>query len=194
MHGLINRAIQCFVRDTYGLEAWKSLALKADIPLSGFEAMFIYEDSITDRMLVAVEEILDKPLDTILEDLGTYLVSHPNVDSLRRLLRFGGETFVEFLHSVDDLPRRSRLAVPDLGFPALEVFDCGKGSFRLTCRWDRPGFGFVLVGVLRTMADDYGALVMLEHEGREGDEETISVQVLQNEFAKGRPFELAVGG
>lgn len=193
MHGLINRAVQCFVRDTYGLETWKALAQSADVPLSGFEAMFVYEDAATDRMLEAATVLLNRPRETILEDIGTYIVSHPNVESLRRLLRFGGETFLEFLLSVDDLPRRARLAVPDLGLPVMEVHEFPDGSFQLLCRWDRPGFGYVMVGLLRTMADDYGALVFLEHEGRSGADETISVQILQNEFAEGRPFEFATG-
>lgn len=193
MHGLINRAVQCFVRDTYGLETWKALAQSADVPLSGFEAMFVYEDAATDRMLDAATVLLNRPRETILEDIGTYIVSHPNVESLRRLLRFGGETFLEFLLSVDDLPRRARLAVPDLGLPVMEVHEFPDGSFQLLCRWDRPGFGYVMVGLLRTMADDYGALVFLEHEGRSGTDETISVQILQNEFAEGRPFEFATG-
>ncbi|OSP54304.1 heme NO-binding protein [Pseudoruegeria sp. SK021] len=193
MHGLMNRAVQCFVRDTYGVEMWKALAYSADVPMAGFEAMFVYDDAMTDRMLDGATRLLNRPQESILEDIGTYIVSHPNVESLRRLLRFGGETFLEFLLSVDDLPRRARLAVPDLGLPAMEIIEGDYGAFELICRGDRPGFGHVMVGLLRTMADDYGALVVLDYEGRNGLEETISIQILQNEFTEGRPFELATG-
>lgn len=193
MHGLINRAIQCFLRDTYGQSTWDAVAQEAELPPAGFEAMFLYDDETTKRMVDAAVAILGKPKEALLEDLGTYLVSHPNVESLRRLLRFGGESFHEFLHSVDDLPRRARLAVPDLELPSLEVLDHPSGQFEIVCRWDKAGFGHVLVGVLRTMADDYGALVMLDHEGGVGFEERVAVQVLQNEFTTGRPFELSAG-
>ncbi len=64
----------------------------------------------------------------LLEDLGTYLVSHPNVQGLRRLLRFGGAGFIDFLHSLDELHDRARLAVPDLDLPQLELRDHGSAD------------------------------------------------------------------
>lgn len=32
MHGLINRSIQCFIRDAYGLSAWQDVVRHADRP------------------------------------------------------------------------------------------------------------------------------------------------------------------
>lgn len=191
MHGLVNRAIQCFVRDTCGAESWERLARVSDLPPSGFEAMFVYDDDVTERMLDAAVHLLGKPRETLLEDIGTYLVSNQNVEPLRRLLRFGGETFLEFLQSVDDLPRRARLALPDLDLPVIEVMSVEHTTFQIGCRWEHAGFGHVLMGMLRTMADDYGALVLLDHEGRDGEVETLSIQLLNEEFSQGRPFQLA---
>lgn len=195
MHGLVNRAIQCFVRDTYGATTWETLAREGDLPLAGFEAMFVYDDAVTDRMLAAAVTVLGRPRDTVLEDIGTYLVSHPNVETLRRLLRFGGETFEEFVESLDELPRRAALALPELDLPALEVVpeDGRDMELCVACRWPRAGFGHVLVGMLRTLADDYGALVVLDHEGREGDVERIRITVMSGAFSTGRPFRLAGG-
>ncbi|PWR04142.1 heme NO-binding protein [Meridianimarinicoccus roseus] len=191
MHGLVNRAIQCFVRDTYGGTMWERLARQSDAPVAGFEAMFVYDDEVTERMLCAAEDLLGRDRAIVLEDLGTYLVSHPNVGSLRRLLRFGGDTFPEFLDSLDDLPSRAALAVPELELPRFDVMQGEGGIVRVLCRSPRAGFGHVLVGIMRTLADDYGALVLLEHEGREGENEWISVSVLSADFAQGRPFQLA---
>ncbi|WP_424990242.1 heme NO-binding domain-containing protein [Fluviibacterium sp. S390] len=194
MHGLINRAIQCFVRDTCGPDAWERLARVAELPPSGFEAMFVYDDQITERMLDTAVLLLAKPRDVLLEDVGTYLVSNPNVEPLRRLLRFGGETFLEFLQTVDDLPRRAQLALPDLELPSIEVIGVEEDTFRIGCHWAHAGFGHVLVGMLRTLADDYGALVLLDHHGCEDQVETVTVQVLREGFAVGRPFQLASEG
>ena len=114
MHGLINRAIQSFVTNTYGPDRWLNVTEDADLGFSEFEAMLIYDDSLTDAVLKSLCVELGRPENELLEDLGTYLVSDPKVESLRRLLRFGGETFLEFLYSLDDLPDRARLAVPEL--------------------------------------------------------------------------------
>lgn len=153
--------------------------------------MFRYDDALTDSMLDAATVVLDKPRHVLLEDLGTYLVSHPNLESLRRLLRFGGETFVDFLHSLDELPDRARLAVPDLDLPELELLHVEDDVFQLNCLGSKPGFGHVLVGLLRTLADDYGALAYLEHTGEADGKEEISVSLLDSGFSAGRRFDLA---
>lgn len=191
MHGLMNRAIECFVRDTYGRRTWCSVARAAGLEDASFEAMLTYDEGITDAVLEAATAELDKPLEVFLEDLGTYLVSHPTTEALRRLLRFGGVSFYEFLNSLDELRGRTRLAVSDLDLPELELHEEGDGSFLLHCRYHRPGFGHVLTGILRAMADDYGALVLLEMVERRDDVEVLSILVLEAAFAEGRRFHLA---
>lgn len=191
MHGLINRAIQCFYRDTYGPAAWGDLVRALDLEFSEFEPMLDYDNDITFQVLDQMANALEKERATVLEDIGTYLVSHPNVEALRRLLRFSGVTFLEFLHSLDDLPDRARLAVEDLILPGMELREHGSNRYTLHCTWDQPGFGHVMVGVLRTMADDYGALVFLDHMGAAHGVETIEVTVFESAFAEGRHFDLA---
>ncbi len=194
MHGLINRSIQCFLRDTYGEAAWREVARRADIGLDNFEAMLIYDIAVTDRVIDAAAALLERPRDGVLDDFGTYLVSHPNLERLRRLLRFGGVSFVDFLHSLDDLPDRARLALPDLDLPLLELQGSSSDCFRLACRSPLAGAGHVIVGLLRAMADDYGALVLLEHEGSRGGAEIVAIHLLETRFAAGRRFDLAALG
>ncbi len=193
MHGLINRSIQCFIGDTYGPQAWKQIADAAGVGADGFEAMLTYDDPVSYAVLDAAAERLSRSRDSILEDLGTYLVSHPNTEPLRRLLRFGGVTFVEFLHSLDDLQGRGRMALPDLDLPSLELLEHTPDRFTLQCRSRNPGLGHVIVGVLRAMADDYGALAMLDYQGMRDGVELISIDLLDQSFAEGRRFDLARG-
>jgi len=190
MHGLVNRAVQCFVRDTYGLSIWRSVARRAGLEKPEFEAMLHYEDGVTDAVLKAISTELNLPRTTVLEDLGTYLVSHSNVEALRRLLRFSGVTYLEFLYSLDDLRARARLALSDLDLPALELCDLGGGCYDLICRHRHSGFSYVVMGILRTMADDYGALVLLEHGGQEHGYARIRIQLIEECYSNGRRFEL----
>ncbi|OIQ76146.1 hypothetical protein GALL_421740 [mine drainage metagenome] len=48
-----------------------------------------------------------------------------------------------------------------------------------------------MVGVLRAMADDYGALVLLDYDGSDVAVETITINLLEHRFAAGRRFSLA---
>ena len=195
MLGLINRSIQCFLRDTYGGTLWARVACTAGFGHDSFESMLDYPAPLTDALIDAAAAELGRPRETVLEDLGTYLVSNPNVEGLRRLLRFGGAGFVDFLHSLEDLPDRGRLALPDLVLPPLTLADLGDGSFRLTCGMAIAGCGHVVVGMLRAMADDYGALVLIEHEGPSPPPdlaEVVSIRLLDQRFTSGRHFSLAV--
>lgn len=190
MHGLINRALQTFVCQTYGGACWQRVTEAAELGFTEFEAMLMYEEDQTLGVLDALCADLGRPQAELLEDLGTYLVSNPTVEALRRLLRFGGETYVEFLHSLDDLPDRARLAVDDLHLPSMELREQVAGQFSLSCGPGLPGFGWVMMGVLRTMADDYGALVLLDHEGQRDSAEVICITLIETAFAEGRSFEL----
>lgn len=190
MHGLINRALQTFVCQTYGDDRWRDVAQTAELGFTEFESMLMYDDDLTVRVLAALCDGLGRPQAEVLEDLGTYLVSNPHVEALRRLLRFGGVTYVEFLHSLDDLPDRARLAVGDLHLPRMELREYAAGQFLLSCGPGLPGFGWVMMGVLRTMADDYGALVLLEHDGMRDQAEVITITLIETAFAEGRSFEL----
>lgn len=191
MHGLINRALQCFIRDTYGPAQWVAVARAADLGFDGFEAMLTYEMPLTEAVIAAAAQVLDRPRETVLEDWGTYLVSHPNVEGLRRLLRFGGVTFADFLLSLEDLPGRGRLALPDLDLPRLDLREETPEKFSLICQSPLVGAGHVVVGLLRAMADDYGALVMLDHQGMSAQGEIISILLLEHSFAEGKRFDLS---
>ncbi|MCB2128552.1 MAG: heme NO-binding domain-containing protein [Rhodobacteraceae bacterium] len=189
MHGLVNRSLQCFLRDTYGSDLWCRIAEEAGIDSVGFEALLMYDDAITDHLIDASIKWLGKPRDALLEDLGIYLA---RLEAPRRLLRFGGVDFVDFLQSLDELPERVHLAVPDLEIPELRLSSIGGGRFTLECKGRMPGFGSVFAGVLRAMADDYGALALIDLAQTASASELIQIELLEMEFASGRHFELAL--
>ena len=193
MQGLVNRAIQCFVRDNYGWAVWEQVVRTAGVGVTSFEAMLDYDPAISDRLCLALAEVLRKPRDALLEDLGTYLVSHPTTEPLRRLLRFGGTGFADFLMSLDDLPDKARFAMPDIRLPAMSCREVGDMQFELRIAPGLPGFGAVMLGVLRAMADDYGALALLERDaGNRCDR--ITVTLADAGFTQGKGFALAAGG
>lgn len=197
MHGLVNRSLQSFLRDTYGGDLWDAVARAAGIGPDGFEAMQEYDDALTDAVLAAAAQRLAKPPEALLEDLGAYLVS---LEPLRRLLRFGGVSYTDFLHSLEDLQGRAQLALPDLGLPALRLVAEPGGHFALHMSEEPRGTAMarlappVLAGILRAMADDYGALALiaLPDAAPDADMHPIRIDLLQARYAKGRRFHLGL--
>ena len=194
MHGLINRSLQCFLRDTYGAAAWDAVARAAGLGFASFESMLTYDDALTDRVIDAAATVLRRAREALLEDLGTYIVSQDNPASIRRLLRFSGVNFADFLNALEELPERGRLVLPDLDLPDLLLVDHGGGQFSLRCLAPLQGTGHIFVGLLRAMADDYGALVLLEHLGPEFGSEVVSIKIAHQSFNAARPFNLGLKG
>jgi len=196
MNGLINRAIECFARDSYGDGLWQEVIAGLATDAAAFEPLKPCDPEVTARLVTALAARLERPPADLLEDLGTYLVAQPRSESIRRLMRFGGVDFAEFLESLEDLPDRARLAMSELDLPAISLHVQGAGAFRVeVARSDCAGlrFGPVLLGLLRAMADDYGALVLLEYRGCDALREIIEVHLLDVAFADGRDFDLASG-
>ena len=135
MHGLINRSLQCFVQDTYGHETWEKIADRARMETPDFESVLMYDDALTDRVIAEASGVLDKPRQTMLEDLGTYIASNPTVEAVRRLLRFSGDSYYEFLTALEDIKDRARMALPDLELPTLELTQEDPITFLLSVRW-----------------------------------------------------------
>ena len=190
MHGLFLSSVQHFVTDLYGVSTWSRVVETAGLEFAEFESMLTYSDEIGQVVMAALPVVLERPLTEILEDIGIYLVSQPRLESLRRLLRFGGTTFVDFLHTLDDLPERARLAAPDLNLPRLHLREHSPSYFSLTCQHTVYGFGHVFSGILRAMADDYGALALVEHDGGGKGTEVITITLLEATHSTGRDFTL----
>jgi len=189
-HGLVNRAIQWFLNQTYGADLWAAVARDAGIGPKEFDAVLTYSNRVTEQMLQSAAQRLGQPRIMVLEDLGTFLVSDPSMESLRRLMRFGGTSFLEYLYSLEDLPERLRLIVPDFPVAELELIENGAGAFTLHMRNGWSGGVHVMQGVLRAMADDYGALALLELTEKTANGGVLNITLLDMKFSEGRAFSL----
>ena len=214
MNRLVGRSIEHFLKARHGSEFWAQLACQEDTSAIARVVQPLPHPNLATRLMAEAAVQLERPESDLWEDLGTHLVTHPDMETLRRLLRFGGVTFEEFLWSLDTLESRVAMAMPGLGMPQVELEFTAAREFTIKLDW--PGeatihFGYLTVGLLRAMADDYGTLVLLEgprgaERGQTGlsDESTtnpdlsgsieISVSILDDAFAEGRSFLLGEAG
>lgn len=163
MHGFINRGLQSFVHDFYGARKWEETCVAANFPFYSFETLVHYENDVTKRLLETLSVVLERTSEEILEDFGTYVVTDERLSGIRRLLRFGGETYVDFLMSLEDFSARFKVSMPFLEVPKLHLEARPGNLYAVHCEYAMPGYAPVLLGLLRAMADDYGALVTIEH-------------------------------
>lgn len=191
MNGFLNCAFEMFLRHNFGDGVWFNIVRAAKLDVEHFEPLSTYDPEIMERVIRVTVEQLSRPREAILEDLGAWLVSAPETESLRRLLRFGGVTFPDFLHSLEELPARARLALPDISLPELHLVDQGADGYALSIDEWFSGAGAIFMGLLRAMADDYGTLAVIESGGTTEKNETVLIKLLDTDYAKGRAFVLA---
>jgi Haem-NO-binding len=189
MDALLLRSLQGYVRDTFGPAVWQAICRRSSLTVEAFEPMLRYDAGLADRVSADAADVLGRPVEAVWEDVGMYLVTNPGQEGVRRLLRFGGVGFADFLHSLEEMPGRARLAMPDLDLPDLRLTETGPDSFDIRCTARLKGMLRVLVGMLTAMADDYGTLCLIETDGRP---DVISVRVLDRFHNEARRFDLAL--
>lgn len=193
VHGVVNKALERFTIDTYGFGLWQKVVSACPHAVAFYEAMLCYPDQDSYALLNQLSRILNKPNADILEDMGTYLVVHRNQDGVRRLLRFGGVDFRDFLFSLNEFNARIDLIMPDLNLPQIGVVCGAKNqiSIRLAPSWSE--FIYLCIGILHAMADDYGALIRLAHFADTGSA-VIQITLVDDRFAVAQGFKLAARG
>jgi Haem-NO-binding len=190
MDALMLRSLQDYVLDTFGAADWQEICRRAELTTETFEPMMRYDPGTADLVAQFAADVLGRSVEAIWEDVGIYLVTNPEREGVRRLLRFGGMSYADFLYSLEEMPGRARLAMPDLDLPDVTLAEVGPDRFALRCPSHLRGTQRVLVGMLTAMADDYGTLCLIEPEAAD----STSITVLDSRHAIARRFDLALPG
>ncbi|MDO5646375.1 heme NO-binding domain-containing protein [Paracoccus sp. (in: a-proteobacteria)] len=176
MNRLVGRAIEEFIKNNYGDALWQKAVNPSYAPAHDVARIAGLETLATAACL------LNKPGAELSEDFGAWLA---RLEPVRRLLRFSGRDFIDFLLSLEELPDRVRLIAVGLAFPKLRVFRVSGQFVTLTVEESTTAWTPVLAGVVRTMADDFGALGLIQSIGFQ-----VHVQVLDDSFSSGRDFRI----
>ncbi|MEM9318417.1 MAG: heme NO-binding domain-containing protein [Pseudomonadota bacterium] len=187
----MNRAFQGFLVGAYGRDLWDLVRRDAGFDFEDFEPMLTYEPALTTRLVKAAARRLEKPGKSFMEDVGTWMIANPDQSAIRRLMRFGGEDYREFLFSLDELPDRAKMAVPHLEVPEISLEQKAPNQVDLLISWPKFDLSAVALGALRAMADDYGALVLLTMQATGRLSARIEVELLDVSFSEGRSFSLS---
>lgn len=180
---MINRSVESFLRTSYGDALWLEVLRTAQVDQQGFLAMAGFDDRATRRVVYTAARLLGKPIGELVEDLGAWLVQ---LEPVRRLLRFSGPDFIEFVLSLEDLPGRARMILPELPVNNLAVIRNDCSDFTIGADSLPSGWVWALAGALRGMADDYGTLALIAVSGN-----WITLQIALADHTTSRPFELS---
>lgn len=182
MHGLISRSFELFLRDCYGDRIWERAARQAKVDPRGIFLLQKSPDKVSETLIEEAAAILRQEKGELVEDLGGWLTQR---EPIRRLLRFSGRDFSEFVESLGEFPRRAQMVIQSLKVPRVVVTMPTAQSYEVTIDGGSDIWPMLLAGVLRGMADDYGALAVITVQGRR-----LAVDIAMSEYSMMRPFVL----
>lgn len=183
MDRLVYSAVEGFLNDVYGGSFCARVVERTLNDETRSRARPNSQAGAVAVMAAAAEE-LNKSLTELWEDLGAWLAQRK---SIRRLLRFSGRDFADFLFGLPEFPDYVRLVVPDASIPPMTVLP-KTDMVQIIVHHPGVEWQHVMTGLVRAMADDYGVLGLVSSE-----EDGIAVQISDEAFAEAREFRLAAG-
>ena len=152
MYGLVNKAVQGFVTNQFGAEAWDAVRREAGVSEVAFVGMTPYPDDITYKLVAAGSKLLKVPAEQVLEAFGRYWMTFTAQEGYGPMLAMMGDTLPTFLRNLDPMHERLRLTFPQLKPPRMVVSDETADTLRLHYFSDRPGLVPFVVGLLKGLA------------------------------------------
>ncbi len=169
MYGLVNQAVEDFVRRGFGDGVWKRIKDKAGVDLEMFVSMDSYPDDVTYKLVGAATEVLGLDGATILEAFGEHWVLYTAQEGYGQMLSMFGSSLEEFLVNLDNLHSHVGLTFPALRPPSFQVerVDSGQGLL-LHYRSERTGLAPMVVGLLRGLGRRFSQEINVLQVGHRG--------------------------
>ena len=150
MYGLVNQAIEDFVKRGFGDVAWKEIKDNAGVNLEMFVSMDSYPDDVTYKLVGAATEVLKLDAAEILEAFGEHWVLYTAQEGYGQMLSMFGSSLEEFLLNLDNLHSHVGLTFPALRPPSFQVERIeGDPGLLLHYRSERVGLAPMVIGLLK---------------------------------------------
>ena len=163
MYGLVNKAVGDLVCTRFGEQAWEAIRARARIGVDSFISMDPYPDEVTYKLVGAASEVLGLSPEAVLDAFGEFWIRYTAKEGYGEMFSMFGESFGEFLHSLDALHTHIGLSFSQLKPPTFSCEDLGEGTYLLSYFSTREGLAPMMVGLLRGLAAVFGKQVEIQH-------------------------------
>jgi hypothetical protein len=174
MYGLVNQALEDYVRRGFGESAWTRVRDGAGIDLEMFVAMDSYPDDLTYRLVHSATEALGIDAARVLEEFGEHWVLYTVQEGYGELLSMFGSDLRTFLPHLDNLHSHVGLTFPQLRPPSFAVQSVGDGggdSLLLHYRSQRAGLAPMVIGLIKGLGKRFSQDIRVHQLDRRSDED-----------------------
>jgi hypothetical protein len=174
MYGLIDRALEDYVRRGFGENAWKEIQAGAGLDEDHlFVSMESYPDELTYRLVQAASAVLGMSVPQVLQAFGEHWVLYTAQEGYGEMLAMFGADLEQFLLNLDNLHSHVALTFPALRPPSLQVERIpGEGNtLLLHYRSERAGLAPMVVGLLRGLGRRFSQEIAVQQLDRQATDD-----------------------
>uniref|UniRef100_A0A915KNZ7 guanylate cyclase n=1 Tax=Romanomermis culicivorax TaxID=13658 RepID=A0A915KNZ7_ROMCU len=163
MYGLILESIACYLREVYGQEAWEEILYVANVSTERFGTSDIYSESTVNRIVTAAQEVINQPLEQMMESIGYKFCEFAATYDYDKIIRVLGRRFTDFMNGLDSLHEYLRFTYPKMKPPSFYCENESRTGLTLHYRSKRRGFMHYVKGQIKYISKTYyGIDVKLE--------------------------------
>ena len=162
MYGIVNKAIQDLVTETFGEDKWEAVKEKSAVDVDFFLSNEPYDDSITYKLVGAAAEVLNIPAGEVLQAFGEWWVLKTGKEKYGGLMEAGGNNLKEFLVNLPLFHNRIMLMYPKLTPPEFKVSDVEENSIHVHYHSEREGLQEFVRGLMSGLGKMYEVEVGVE--------------------------------
>lgn len=155
MYGLVNKAIEELVVNSYGKDAWVTIKARAGVEVDVFISNAGYPDELTYQLIGAAAEVLELSAEQVLIAFGEHWVLQTGLSNYGPMMKSGGKTLREFLLNLPNFHTRVAMIYPKLEPPGFACSEVTETSLHLHYMTRRPGLTAFVSGLLRGLGKLY---------------------------------------
>ncbi|HMV10986.1 MAG TPA: heme NO-binding domain-containing protein [Cyclobacteriaceae bacterium] len=148
MYGIVNKAIEDLVRETFGEDKWEAIKKRSGVDIDFFLSNEPYDDSVTYKLAQAAADETGLTLDAVLTAFGEWWVLRTSREKYGALLQAGGASMTAFLRNLPVFHNRIMLIYPKLTPPEFRVSNETETSIDLHYLSAREGLQSFVRGLL----------------------------------------------
>lgn len=162
MYGIVNKAIQDLVTETFGEDKWEAVKEKSTVDVEFFLSNEPYDDDITFKLVGAASEVLNISTEEVLQAFGEWWILKTGKEKYGGLMEAGGNNLKEFLVNLPLFHNRIMLMYPKLTPPEFKVSNIEENSIHVHYHSEREGLQEFVRGLMSGLGKMYEVEVGIE--------------------------------
>lgn len=162
MYGIVNKAIQDLIIDTFGEDKWGAIKEKSSVDIEFFLSNEPYDDDVTYKLAGAASEVLGISVGDVLYAFGEWWILKTGKEKYGGLMESGGNNLKEFLVNLPLFHNRIMLMYPKLTPPEFKVSDVEENSIHVHYHSKREGLQEFVRGLMSGLGKMYEVTTNVE--------------------------------